>query len=69
MKKSITLLVASAITLLAVSPAFSQAAKSSDNKVVKGAKAVGRGVMWAPKKIGHGLKEAGSKTKKTFTGK
>lgn len=45
---------------------FAATASSSDNKVVKATKAVGRGLMWGPKKIGHGMKVMGEKTKNAF---
>lgn len=68
MNKSISLFLVCALMFAASLPVFAQAKSSSDNKVVKGAKSVGRGIMWGPKKIGNGLKAAGSKTKKVFTG-
>ncbi|HZT34383.1 MAG TPA: hypothetical protein VFA15_00575 [Nitrososphaera sp.] len=36
-------------------------AGSNDNKVVAGAKAVGRGIMWGPKKLWGGMKAVGKK--------
>ncbi len=34
---------------------------STENPFVKGTKAVGRGIMWGPKKIGAGMKAMGEK--------
>ena len=31
------------------------AAQADDNKVTKGAKKIGRGIMWGPKKVGQGM--------------
>lgn len=47
-------LILSLTAMAVVSVAGAQSA-SADNKVVDGAKAVGRGIMWAPKKICSGL--------------
>lgn len=62
-KLAITVIAAS-IFCLSASPAL------ADNKVVDGAKAVGRGIMWAPKKICHGIgagcKAMGNGVKKMF---
>lgn len=33
------------------------AANADDNKVVAGAKTIGRGIMWGPKKLAAGLKK------------
>ena len=41
--------------LFALSTAASFAA--DENKVVSGAKAVGRGIMWGPKKLAAGMKK------------
>ena len=62
MKKAL-LLAVSLVTLASLTPSFAAntAASSSDNKLVSGAKAVGRGIMWGPKKIGSGLKAVGKK--------
>lgn len=63
-KLAISLALIASIALSATSPAM------ADNKVVDGAKAVGRGIMWAPKKIGHGIaagcKAMGNGVKKMF---
>jgi hypothetical protein len=60
-------LVLSLLAVSLISVCTSQAALA-DNKVVDGAKAVGRGIMWAPKKIcsgiGKGCKAIGSGMKK-----
>jgi hypothetical protein len=63
MKKTALFLLAS-ITMTASMPAFAQAkpaSSSSDNKVVAGAKKVGRGIMWGPKKMWGGMKSMGKK--------
>jgi hypothetical protein len=52
MKKGIGILLAA---LFALSTTASFAA--DDNKVVSGAKAVGKGIMWGPKKIALGMKK------------
>lgn len=67
MKKFALLTALTACTFVASVPVWSQATPSSENKVVKGAKTVGRGIMWGPKKVGHGLKVLGSKAKKVVT--
>lgn len=53
MRKStaLSLLAVMALTMTA------GAANADDNKVVAGAKAVGRGIMWGPKKLAAGLKK------------
>lgn len=60
-------LILSLTVVAVVSVAGAQTA-SADNKVVDGAKAVGRGIMWAPKKIcsglGKGCKAIGNGMKK-----
>ncbi|HMX47805.1 MAG TPA: hypothetical protein PLC15_25445 [Candidatus Obscuribacter sp.] len=60
-------LILSLTAMAVVSVAGAQSA-SADNKVVDGAKAVGRGIMWAPKKIcsglGKGCKAIGNGMKK-----
>lgn len=33
------------------------AANADDNKMVEGAKKIGRGIMWGPKKLAAGLKK------------
>ncbi len=62
MKKAL-LLAVSLVTLASLTPAFAAntAAGGGDNKVVAGCKAVGRGIMWGPKKVGSGLKAVGKK--------
>jgi len=54
------------LSFVCLMPSFAAGTSSSDNKVVKASKAVGRGVMWGPKKIGHGMKTMGEKTKKAL---
>ena len=64
MKKLGLLVALSIMTVVCTSAAFSQAsAPSSDNKMKKGAKAVGNGLMWGPRKIGAGFKKMGSGAK------
>jgi len=65
MKKSILLTVLASVTLVATMPAYaanSTASSSSANggmgaKMKNGAKAVGNGIMWGPRKIGAGFKK------------
>lgn len=56
------------LTVVAVLSVAGAQTASADNKVVDGAKAVGRGIMWAPKKIcsglGKGCKAIGNGMKK-----
>lgn len=52
MKKGTGILL---IALFALATTASFAA--DDNKVVSGAKAVGKGIMWGPKKIAAGMKK------------
>ncbi len=56
------------LTVVAVVSVAGAQTASADNKVVDGAKAVGRGIMWAPKKIcsglGKGCKAIGNGMKK-----
>ncbi|MBY0546362.1 MAG: hypothetical protein K2W95_03670 [Candidatus Obscuribacterales bacterium] len=52
MKTGIGILLAA---LFAISTSASFAA--DDNKVVSGAKAVGKGIMWGPKKLASGMKK------------
>lgn len=68
MKRSL-LVALSLVSLVSMSPALADdAAASSDNKVVASAKAVGKGIMWGPKKVAQGLaagaKAVGSGAKK-----
>jgi hypothetical protein len=60
MKKAL-LLAAVACVAFATMPALADTAASSDNKVVAAGKAVGRGIMWGPKKIAQGLVAVGKK--------
>ena len=57
MKRAL-LLAAVACVAFATVPALADTA-SSDNKVVAAGKAVGRGVMWAPKQVCKGLAACG----------
>ena len=59
MKKfvSLSLMGLFLMSLAATTP--SQAA--NDNKVVAGAKAIGKGIMWGPKKLWDGTKALGKK--------
>ncbi len=67
MKKKILLAIVAVQLLATFSPALAaDPAGSSDNKVVGAAKAVGRGIMWGPKKLAEGAKAAGSKIKDMF---
>lgn len=66
MNKLFLVAVLSAVSFAAVSPTYAANTSSSDNKLVNASKAVGRGIMWGPKKIGNGLKAMGEKTKKAF---
>ncbi|MBX9722608.1 MAG: hypothetical protein K2X81_14515 [Candidatus Obscuribacterales bacterium] len=54
MKKivSVSLMGLFALSVASANPAF-----ADDNKMVAGAKAVGKGIMWGPKKLGEGLKK------------
>lgn len=52
MKTGIGILLAA---LFAISTSATFAA--DDNKVVSGAKAVGKGIMWGPKKLASGMKK------------
>jgi hypothetical protein len=67
MNKLFLVALLSAAALAQASPTFAaNTTSSSDNKVVTAGKAVGRGLMWGPKKIGEGMKAMGEKTKKAF---
>lgn len=59
MKKVVSLSLMSlfVMSLVAVSPATA----ANDNKVVAGAKAIGKGIMWGPKKLWEGTKAVGKK--------
>jgi len=66
MRKSVLLAVLAAATVVSVIPtdAATNTASSGSGMGVKmkdGAKAVGRGVMWGPKKVGNGFKKMGEK--------
>lgn len=66
MNKLFLMAILAALSFAALSPTFAANTSSSDNKVVKASKAVGRGIMWGPKKIGNGMKAMSEKTKKAF---
>jgi hypothetical protein len=66
MSKLFLVAILSAACFAVSSPTFAANTSSSDNKVVKASKAVGRGIMWGPKKIGNGMKAMGEKTKKAL---
>lgn len=53
--RSKTITLVAAMSLVAVIASSNAAFAADDNKLVSGAKAVGNGIMWAPRKIGHGL--------------
>lgn len=58
MKKLGLLVALSTMTVVCTSAAFSQAsAPSGGNKLSNGAKAVGNGIMWGPRKVGAGFKK------------
>ncbi len=63
MKRSVLLACLCVAIVGACLPADAQTkpAGSNDNKVVAGAKAVGRGIMWGPKKLWGGMKAVGKK--------
>ncbi len=66
MNKSVLALFVTVASLISVIPAFAATNQSGDNKFVDASKKVGRVVMWAPKKIGNGMKTLGEKTKNAF---
>ena len=70
MKKSLLLILLASTLVSGSLPAFSQStakpAAASDNKFKSGAKKVGNGIMWGPRKVGAGLKKMGEGTKKMF---
>jgi len=55
MKSKTAILVASFIALSTTVASINAASAADDNKFKAGAKSVGNGIMWAPKKIGHGI--------------
>lgn len=68
MRKSVLLAVLAAATFVSALPsdAATSTAGSSNSisdKFKNGAKAVGHGIMWGPKKVGEGFKKLGSKIK------
>ena len=70
MRKSVLLAVLAATTFVAVIPsdAATTTASSSNSmgdKMKNGTKAVGRGIMWGPKKVGEGFKKLGAKMHKS----
>jgi hypothetical protein len=66
MNKSVLVLSVTVGSLISVIPGFADTNQSGDNKVVNASKKVGRGIMWAPKKIGNGMKTLGEKSKNAF---
>ena len=58
MKKIVSL---SLVGLFAMALAATTPALADDNKVVAGAKAIGKGIMWGPKKLWEGTKAVGKK--------
>lgn len=66
MKKILTLSTISLVALATINTATA----ADDNKFVSGAKTVGNGIMWAPKKICLGMKKGfeamGNGAKKVF---
>jgi hypothetical protein len=63
------LFLAALVSSLALScslPSFAANTSSSDSKMKKAGTAVKNGAMWGPKKVGHGMKCMGNKTKKMF---
>jgi hypothetical protein len=61
MKRIVSLSLA--VLFLASMVAATPAMAANDNKVVAGAKAIGRGIMWGPKKLWEGTKALGNKLK------
>lgn len=53
MKNLLTLALISLFAMTSTQAAFA----ADDNKVVSGAKAIGHGIMWAPKKLCSGMKK------------
>ncbi|MBI4532831.1 MAG: hypothetical protein HY711_02700 [Candidatus Melainabacteria bacterium] len=70
MKRNVLLATTLVAILASLTPALADKAASSggDNKVVEGAKAIGKGVMWGPKTVAKGvtkgLKSVGAGAKK-----
>lgn len=64
MTKLISLVLASSLSFVSAASALAAKTSSSDTFLDK----VKNGVMWAPKKIGHGIKAIGEKTKKALHG-
>jgi hypothetical protein len=69
MKKTL-LLALSLVTLTSLSPALAAntAGGGGDGPIRNSVKAVGRAIMWGPKKVAQGLKAIGHGTKKMFGG-
>ena len=58
MKKLGLLIALTMIVSVSTEAAFSQAsAPANEGKFKKGAKAVGNGIMWGPRKVGAGFKK------------
>ncbi len=68
MKKSILLLVVASATLVSSAPVFAQAQapSSTGSKMKNAGKKIGNGVMWAPRKVGSGMKKVGESAKNKF---
>ena len=70
MKKCLLLTSLAAFALVTISPMLAAnttgtaGAPAGDSKVKSAAQAVGRGVMWGPRKLGAGLKKVGDASKK-----
>lgn len=63
----VALSLASASTCYAATATKTQTkATSSESKMAKAGKSIKEGVLWAPRKIGEGMKAMGEKTKKAF---
>lgn len=61
MKKSALLTLVAATMMISIVPTYAAnsnaPASGGGNKVTNGFKAVGRGIMWGPKKVGNGFKK------------
>jgi len=69
MRKSVLLSVLAAACVISIIPSHAATSSSSSSggiggKMKNGGKAVGRGIMWGPKKIGAGFKSLGNKMHK-----
>jgi hypothetical protein len=68
MNKLFLVALVSTLSIASSMPSFAAPAKttSSDSKMAKAGKAMKEGALWAPRKIGAGMKAMGEKTKKAF---